>query len=62
MDLFMAFIDGILIGVGILIRLFMIGCVAYVSSQLIDIALSQKERKNTLREKGYQNEDSIHRH
>lgn len=62
MDLFMALVDGVLTGVGIAILMYMGGCVAYVSNQLIDIALSQRKRKNKLKEKGYHNEDSIHRH
>ncbi len=62
MDLFMAVLDGVLTGLGIVILMYMGGCVAYVSNQLIDIALSQRKRKNELKEKGYQDEDSIHRY
>ncbi|MGX7092410.1 hypothetical protein [Hutsoniella sourekii] len=62
MDLFMALVDGVLTGVGIAILMYMGACVAYVSNQLIDIALSQRKQKNQLKEKGYQDEDSIHRH
>lgn len=62
MDLFMALVDGVLTGVGIAILMYMGACVAYVSNQLIDVALNQRERKNKLKEKGYQDENSIYRH